>query len=249
MKIMLAPQKVGVGMERNLRSIKAELPLVVGLTEMDLGKRSFVPLMQRTLGPSYEVISTDVGVHSREIPVAIRTGEETSVTSSEVIPISRDVGVKGVGNDRYLAVVRFSHKGRGYVVMHTHTDAVIQNQHTGKLLDNERVGPTAGAMQAIEDRARATLDDAGVAGLMIMGDFNYLEVEDAIAWEHSPQEMFARLGMTWHSSRVIYLAWSPGLAPKQPTETVPPHSSRNAADHAWLLGRFRSTAPAARAAR
>jgi hypothetical protein len=154
-----------------------------------------------------------------------------------------------VGNDRYLAVVRFSHKDRGYVVMHTHTDAVIQNQHTGKMLDNERVGPTAKAMQVIEDRARTALEDPGVAGLMIMGDFNYLEVEDAIAWEHSPQQMFGRLGMTWHSSRVIYLAWSPGLALKQPTETVPPHSTRNAADHAWLLGRFRSSAPAAKARR
>jgi hypothetical protein len=239
MKIVVAPQKVGVGLRTNLSTLKGEFPLVVGFTEMDLGKSSFVPLVRSTLGPAYTVVSEDVGVHSEEIPVAVRTGLLTSITRFQVLPISPDIGTAGVGNDRYLVVVRFRHRLRTYVVMHTHTDAVIQNQHTGKLLDNERVEPTAKAMQTIEDKAAEVLRDPQVAGLVIMGDFNYLQVDDEIAWEHSPQKMFTRLGMTWDHDRVVYLAWSPGIAPKKPTETIPAHSARNASDHAWLIGHFR----------
>src|SRR6185369_13362057 len=43
MKIMVAPQKVGVGLDVNLATIKERLPLVVAFTEMDLGPHSFVP--------------------------------------------------------------------------------------------------------------------------------------------------------------------------------------------------------------
>ncbi|MGC4111480.1 MAG: hypothetical protein QM747_13870 [Nocardioides sp.] len=239
MKIVVAPQKVGVGLRTNLATLKSELPLVVGFTEMDLGKKSFVGMVKSTLGSAYTVISEDVGAHSEEIPVAIRTGLLTKVSRFQVLPISPDVGTKGTGNDRYLVVVRFRHKLRTYVLMHTHTDAVIQNQRTGKLLDNERVEPTAKAMALIESKAKEVLDDPAIAGLVIMGDFNYLQVDDDIAWEHSPQKTFTRLGMTWDRNRVVYLAWSPGLAPKKPTETIAAHSTRNASDHAWLIGHLR----------
>jgi endonuclease/exonuclease/phosphatase family metal-dependent hydrolase len=239
-KIMVAPQKVGVGLGINLATVKGHQPLVVGLTEMDLGHSSFVPMMTDTLGPAYTVVSDDVGVHSQEIPVAIRTGPFSAVTRSQVIPISPDVGTKGVGNDRYLAVVRLSYRGRTYVVMHTHTDAVIQNHRTLQMLDNERVDVTAAAMQTIEDRAAAVLADPTVTALWIMGDFNVLPVDDpAIEWVHSPQATFRRLGMQWRNSRVIYLAWSKGVHRRGDVQVIPPHTAENASDHGWLVGGFR----------
>jgi len=240
-KIMVAPQKVGVGLDLNLATVKDRLPLVVGFTEMDLGERSFVPKISDTLGSSYTVVSdAGVGVHSEEIPIAIRNGPTTSVLESKVIRISPKVGTKGIGNDRYLATVRFSHRGRTYVVMHTHTNAVIQSHKTLKMLDNERVDVTAVAMQTIEDRAAKVLRDPAVTALWIMGDFNYLPVQDPqIEWKHSPQQTFARLGMRSTNTRVIYLAWSKGVHRRGGVEVIGPGTTRNASDHAFLVSGFR----------
>jgi hypothetical protein len=240
MRIMVAPQKVGVGLATNFASIKLHRPLAVGLTEMDLGRRSFIPQMRDALGSSYTVVSDDVGVHSQEIPVAILTGPLSSVLSSEVVPISPDIGTKGIGNDRYLAVVRFAYRDHTYVVMHSHTNAVIQNLRTKEMLDNPRVKATAKAMKTIEDRAQEELADPDVTALWIMGDFNYLPVDDpALEWPHSPPAMFRRLGMTWTNTRVIYLAWSSGVHRRGAVEVVAPHTPENASDHGWLSGHFR----------
>lgn len=236
---MVAPQKVGVGLPRNLATIKGLQPLVVAFTEMDLGPRTFIPQVRTALGPTYDVLSSDVGVHSEEIPVAIRTGPRTEVRHFKVVPISPNVGEDGVGNDRYLIVVRFLHHDHTYVVMHTHTDAVIQNLHTGLMFDNPRVDVTARAMQTIEDEAAAVLADPEVAGLWVMGDYNYLPVDPSIAWKHSPQAMFGRLGMQWVHTRVIYLAWSKGLAERRQVTQIAAHSDENASDHTWLVGHFR----------
>lgn len=238
MKIMVAPQKVGVGIADNLATIKEQEPLVVAFTEMDLGRRTFLPQVRSTLGPTYEVLSKDIGVHSEEIPVAVRTGPDTEVVRFRVTSISPNVGEDGVGNDRYVVVVRLRHEGRVYVVMHTHTDAVVQNLHTGHLLDNPRVAVTARAMQTIETQAKAVLADPDVTGLWVMGDFNYLPVDPSIQWKHSPQAMFDRLGLQWIHNRVIYLAWSPRIAVRRAATQIAAHSDENASDHAWLVGHF-----------
>lgn len=245
MKIMVAPQKVGVGIPHNLATIKRLQPLVVAFTEMDLGERTFIPHIRTALGPTYEVLSSDVGVHSEEIPVAVRTGPESEVLHFKVTAISPNVGEDGVGNDRYLAVVRFRHRGHTYVVMHTHTDAVIQNLHTGLLLDNPRVEVTAQAMQTIEDEAAAVLADPDVTGLWVMGDFNYLPVDPSIQWKHSPQAIFDRLGMQRVNNRVIHLAWSQGISERREVTQIMAHTAENASDHAWLVGHFRRTRPEA----
>ena len=245
MRIMVAPQKVGVGIPHNLASIKELQPLVVGFTEMDLGPRTFIPQVRSVLGPTYEVLSSDVGVHSEEIPVAVRTGPESEVQQFKVVPISPNIGEDGKGNDRYLAVVRFLHRDRSYVVMHTHTDAVIQHLDTGLMFDNARVKATAKAMQAIEDEAEAVLADPDVTGLWVMGDFNYLPVDPSIQWEHSPQAMFDRLGMQRVNNRVVYLAWSQGVSQDSEVTQILAHTDQNASDHAWLLGHFRRARPGA----
>jgi hypothetical protein len=240
MKIMVAPQKMDAGLTHNLATITRLQPLVVGFTEMDLGHKTFIPQIRTGLGPTYEVVSSDIGVHSEEIPVAIRTGPHTEVERFKVLSISPDVGERGWGNDRYLVVVRFRHRDRTYVVMHTHTDAVIQNLHTGVMFDNIRVDVTAKAMQAIEDRAKAELKDPDVTALWIMGDFNYLPPTDpSILWKHSPPAVFDRLGMKWVHNRVIYLAWSPGVSERRQVTQILAMSERNASDHTWLVGHFR----------
>jgi hypothetical protein len=240
MKIMVAPQKLGQGLDVNLDTVLDRRPLVVGLTEMDLGSHSLVPQMREKLGSSYHVVSdATVGVHSQEIPLAIRNGPSTSVKSSKVIQISPDVGTKGTGNDRYLATVRFRHHGRLYVVMHTHTNAVIQSHKTLKMLDNERMKVTAKAMQTIEDKAKEFLKDPAVTALWIMGDFNILPAPPDIEWEHSPQAMFRRLGMKSENTRVIYLAWSKGVHRRGDLEVIGARTMRNASDHAFLVRGFR----------
>ena len=240
MKILVAPQKVGVGLATNFATIRSLGPLAVGLTEMDHGKSTAVPELREALGSSYDVVSHDVGPHSQEIPVAIRTGPLSRVLSSEVIPISRDIGTEGIGNDRYLAVVRFVYRDRTYTVMHSHTNAVIQNLHTKKMFENPRVEATAKAMGMVEERAQEELSDPDVTALWIMGDFNYLPADDpALEWPHSPPAMFRRLGVTWTNSRVVYLAWSRGVHRRGAVEVLEPHTPRNASDHAWLSGRFR----------
>jgi len=242
MRIMVAPQKVGVGLATNFATIRNHRPLVAGLTEMDLGERTFIPQMRQALGPSYTVVSDDVGVHSEEIPVAVRTGPLSKVVSSEVLQVSPNIGTKGIGNDRYLAVVRFVHRGRTYTVMNSHTNAVIQNLHTKEMFDNARVKATAKAMKTIEERAQEELADPNVTALWIMGDFNYLPVGDPdLEWTHSPPAMFDRLGMTWRNTRVIYLAWSPGVRRRGEVAVLPPHTALNASDHGWLSGDFRLT--------
>jgi hypothetical protein len=240
MKIMVAPQKLGDGLTGNLKTITRLKPLVVGFTEMDLGHKTFISQIRTGLGPTYDVVSSDIGVHSEEIPVAIRTGPHTEVLRFKVLPISPDVGERGWGNDRYLVVVRFRHRDRTYVVMHTHTDAVIQNLHTGAMFDNIRVDVTAQAMQTIEDQAKDVLADADVTALWIMGDFNYLPPEDpSLEWKHSPPAVFRRLGMRWVHNRVIYLAHSTGVSERREVTQIMAMSRENASDHAWLVGHFR----------
>lgn len=240
MKIMVAPQKVGQGLDLNLGTIMDRRPLVVGLTEMDRGSSSSVPDMIERLGSAYTVVSdATVGVHSEEIPVAIRKGPATSILSQKVISISKDVGTKGTGNDRYLAIVKFRHHDRVYGVLHTHTNAVIQSHKTLEMLHNERKRVTAKAMQTIEDKANEFLKDATVTALWIMGDFNILPAPPAIEWEHSPQAMFRRLGMKSENTRVIYLAWSKGLHRRGALEVIGAGTPRNASDHAFLVRDFR----------
>jgi hypothetical protein len=241
MKVMVAPQKVGQGLALNLATILDRRPLVVGLTEMDRGPHSSVPEMRETLGSSYTVVSdATVGVHSEEIPVAIRNGPATSIMSQKVISISPDVGTKGTGNDRYLAIVKFRHHDRVYGVLHTHTNAVIQSHKTLEMLHNERKRVTAKAMQTIEDKANRFLNDPAVTALWIMGDFNILPVTNPeIEWEHSPQAMFRRLGMKSENTRVIYLAWSKGLHRRGALEVIGAGTPRNASDHAFLVRDFR----------
>jgi hypothetical protein len=244
MKVLVAPQKVGTGMPKALASIAHMRPRAAGLTEMDLGKTSKVGQLRKVLGDAYRVLAKDLGQHSQEIPVALRVGLFCRLLSYELLPLSPNVGAAGTGNDRWLAVVRFRLFAWVYVLFHTHVNAVIQNHdpkspHFGEILDNDRVDATAKAMQIIEEQAAAALADPKVGGrVLVTGDLNYLPVMRSLEWEHSPQAMFRRLDMEWTNSRVIYLAWGPGLH-LSTVNMIPAHSPDNPADHGWILGRLR----------
>lgn len=239
MRVMTAPQKIGVGLEANLRSIRRFGPRVVGFTELDPGSRSILPTVRKVLGRSWQVIARDVGSHSEEVAVAVRTGPFTKVLGVRVEEISPNLPGPGVGNDRYLTTVRLRHYGRVYVVLNVHTNAVVQNLHTGTMRENERKRVTAVAMKTVEERAGAAIADPEVSGVFVLGDFNILPVEESREWTHSPQATFRRLGMTWANTRVVYLAYSKGVEPSVGVVTIPAHSARNRADHGWLLGTFR----------
>lgn len=244
MKILVAPQKVGTGMPKALATIARIRPRVAALTEMDLGKRSLIGQLRHALGKRYRVLAKDLGQHSQEIPIALRVGRFCRLVSYKLLPLSPDVGVKGTGNDRWLAIVRWRLFGRAYVLLHTHVNAVIQNHDTkspdfGEMLHNERVPVTADGMQILEDQAAKALADPKVDGRVIVtGDLNYLPVPRAKEWEHSPQAVFRRLGMKYENSRVVYLAWGPGLR-LATAEIIAAHSATNPADHGWILGHLR----------
>lgn len=244
MKIVCAPQKDGVGLVHNLRNLRAMRARVVGLTEMDAGARSETHLVRRIFGRRYKVLVRDIGGHSEEIPLAVKVGIFCRVLNFRLIRLSRDVGERGVGNDRYLVVVEFRRFGKTYVVLHTHVDAVIQDHHTGRMIQNERTVVTAIAMETIEEQARLAIFDPTVDGVWVMGDLNILpvgpgtEFPDVTPWVHSPQAMFERLGMAWDNSRVVYMAWSKKLKRRGQIQIVPAHSHVDRADHGWLVGRF-----------
>lgn len=240
MRVLVAPQKVGTGMRAAFRSIARIRPRIVGLTELDLGLKSYIGTLSAELGKRYKVLSKDLDQHSQEIPACVRVGLFTKVLSFRLVPLSPNVGTLGVGNDRWLAVVKFRRFSKTYVWLHTHTDARIQNLKTGDMLDNERVRVTAKAFQTIESLLSAALADPDVGGrVLLTGDLNMLPVPRAREWEHSPQAIFRRCGMTYRNTRVIYLAWGPGLSLDGQVETIPAHTARNPSDHGWLLGRFR----------
>jgi len=241
MRDIVAPQKVGVGLEKNLAHIRDEHPHGVALTELDLGKRDYIPVVRKVFRPQFEVIAPDKGQHSREIAVVVKG----KVLSNETIQISKDIGDAGVGNDRWVNRVKYKRWGRTYVWLHTHVDAVIQDHEPrskdfGKMLDNARTLVTAKAMETIEGLAREALRDPKVFAIKISGDFNYLPVGKGTTipqvqpWEFSPQEMFRRLGMQWVNSRVVYYAWSKNLR-KRRVKQVPPHSRTNLSDHGRIV--------------
>lgn len=236
MRVLVAPQHVGTGMAEAFQSVARRRPRVATFTELDLGPRSFVGQLQAALGKAYTVLSKDLGQHSEEIPVAVRG----KVLEFTLEPLSRNVAGPGTGNDRWLARVVYRPFIRRHVLLHTHTNAVIQSHHTGEMLDNAREHVTVKAMQTFEERLSADLDDPRFGGrVSVTGDFNILPVgpgtpyPHATPWEHGPQEMFQRLGMEWRNSRVIYYACGPGYRLKSCT-VIPPHSAENPSDHGWL---------------
>lgn len=238
MKIMVAPQKVGTALPHNMMSIKRMGLRAVGLTEMDLGARTGIPVVRRILGKNWFISSNDRGQHSQEIPTAVRTGMFCHVLHHKTVALSPNVGTAGVGNDRWLNITYFKRFRKTYVIFMVHTDAVVQSHQTYHMLDNHRTRVTERAMKIIEEEAYHVLHEPDVTGLFILGDFNIIPIGEGKSVSWGPHMMFERLHMRYDNSRVVYLAWA-GVKLNGVVNEIPAHSDSNWSDHGWLVGDFR----------
>jgi hypothetical protein len=239
MKIMHCPQRMGENLARNLATVRQLRPLSVGFTELDLGPKDATAALTQGL-PDHEILAPDRGEHSREVPIALRRGPATDLERVELIKLSRDIPGGGIGNDRWMNIVRFTHRGHPYFHVATHWNAAIQDPATGKMKKNERVEATVTASQRLVTEVGELIAE-GREG-WVTGDFNYRvhRKPGFRLWEHSPQTCFTTLGMTWFADGLDYLAWTSGLASRagKGVESIAPGTAGNGSDHPWLVGRF-----------
>lgn len=244
MKIMHCPQHMGENLTRNLVTVRELEPLSVGFTELDMGPRDFTAALTEGL-PDHAILAPDLGQHSREVPVALRQGPQTTLERVELIQLSHDIPGPGTGNDRWMNLVRFTHRGHRYFHVATHWNAAIQDPATGEIKQNPRVDATVTASRLLLTEIGQLIDE-GREG-WVTGDFNYRvhHVPGFQLWEHSPQTCFTKLGMTWFEDGLDYLAWTTGLALRtgKRIETIARGTDRNGSDHPWLVGSFQRTAP------
>jgi hypothetical protein len=242
-KIMHCPQHMGENLARNLATVRELGPLSVGFTELDMGRTDFTDAVIRGL-PKHEILAPDRGEHSREVPIALRRGARTTLERVELIRLSRDLPGPGIGNDRWMNVVRFTHRGSPYFHVATHWNAAIQDRATGRMRQNARVEATVTASQLLLTEVGQLIAE-GREG-WVTGDFNYRvhQKPSFRLWEHSPQACFTELGMTWVDDGLDYLAWTSGVALRagKRVETIAPGTAGNGSDHPWLVGSFRRTA-------
>lgn len=254
MRVVHCPQHIGQHVLPNMEALRSLHPRLAGGTEMDLGRHDFIGVMRHALGSGYRVLTRQVGgpaSHSREIPIAYRVTAWWEIESFDVEQISPDLG-PGIANDRYYALLRLRNRvrhSRRYFYLITHTDAAIQDLATGAVNHSDRAQATGKAMAEIEAVVDHLINVEGRAGF-VTGDFNYKQVgqhfrlTDAQLWEHSPQKMFARLGMKYHQDGLDYLAWV-GMTLRHlrtiPQGHVVTPGHINQADHPWLVGDFSRT--------
>lgn len=241
MKIMHCPQRMGENLTRNLATVRRLSPLSVGFTELDLGATDFAAALTKGL-PDHVILAPDRGQHSREVPIALRRAPVTILERVELVRLSRDIPGPGTGNDRWMNVVRFTHRGHPYFHVATHWNAAIQDRETGKMKQNARVDATVTASQLLLSEVGRLIAE-GREG-WVTADFNYRvhHVPGFRLWEHSPQTCFTELGMTWFAAGLDYLAWTSGLALRRGVETIAPGTDGNGSDHPWLVGSFKRTA-------
>lgn len=246
MRVMVAPMKVGQQTGQGLRFVKDKAPLVSSLTEMDAGRSNrWINMAKEVFGSGYRVYSKDIGVHSQECPVIIKRRPNVSVEAFQVWPISPDVGEVGLGNDRYLAMLRFKCWRRTYVLFATHTNAGVQDvigkpghPPTFDIRDNQRWKVSIPAWAEIERKVGEAILDPRVSGVLLQGDFNIMPEGEGRTNPYSPHLVCQRLGMKYHNERVVWQCWW-GLHPVKPFRVYPPGKGGWPSDHAAFLGTFR----------
>lgn len=243
MDVMAAPQKVGRGLRRSLASIKRSGAHVVGLTEMDLGDRDYLPVAQQVLGRMWKVLARDRGEHSREIPILVHLLPWIKIVSHVTVKLSDDIQGKGAGNDRWLNILRIKVWGKLWIIMNIHTNAEVQRvgHIPHDLVQGPRLDAYLKGMKKLERHIADALVEAD-GRVVTMGDFNMLDADDGETWEWSPHQVFSRLGMTWISERVVYVAWGPGLRAVGKPWVTKANTVTNPADHARLRQKLKRAA-------
>lgn len=244
MKVMHCPQHVGEHLAENLRTVAREHPLTVGFTEVDLGPRDFIGVIEQGL-PGYRVCAPDRGQHSREVPIALREDPHTEFERVQLISLSEDLPGPGTGNDRWMNIVRFRHRGHPYFDIATHWNAAIQDMSTGKMHHNNRVAATVDASRLLSLHLQVLQHGEGREG-WVHGDFNYRSMNlaagwalnDSELWRYAPQRVFDSAGLGWYENGLDYLAWTRGLRRTGDVRVIPRLSAANMSDHPWLVGTF-----------
>lgn len=246
MKAMQAAQHIHEHAEQNMRTILALGPRSVGLTEMSAGPNDTASLdiAREILGPAGYTICTadDGGDHCHEVPVAFRAGRLYVIDQTTVTELSPNLPGDGLGNDRHLTIVRFHNRltGRKGAHAHTHWNAGLQGPH-GNMLDNDRVKAAEVGSERMEHALQELLFGEG-RDVQVTGDFNWrLHDNDKgfHVWTHSPKAMFDRLGLTYVTSGLDWMAWSKGIKRVGTTQVIPPGHEGNGSDHPWIVARLR----------
>ena len=242
MLIMHAPQHIGEHLDANLSAVAGMRPLVAGFTELDPGRRSVMPTARRILS-RYDVLTDDEGTagpHSQEVAVAVRRGRFVKVESSHVIKLAGKVGELGIGNDRYMTVVRFKRFGKRYGYIQTHWMAALQDRATGNVnvRGNRRAAAMVSAAEKLEAQIRVLIAEG--RQVIVAGDFNYRlhKGSEFKLWDHSPAAIFERLNMPYRAVGLDWMAWTRGLRLMGFT-SLPAGKAPNLSDHPWLVGRFK----------
>lgn len=237
MRFVVAPMKDGTSTESSLRFLRKLRARVYTLTEMDLGQTDNVGLAQRVFGRLYHAyFNRDLGAHSAEIPLLLRR-LGAKVLHFKLIPLSPAVPGGGVGNDRYLSVLRFRVWGRVWTVLGTHIDARIQNHDPkspvyGNFFLNQRWYVTQKAVEIIENEIveAKRVSDAILFG----GDTNVLPVGEGLTHPNSPLVMLKRQGFARYYSRVTTVAVWGSTFRSVPT-VYPPGKGGWGSDHAAVV--------------
>lgn len=240
--------KVGHSLESSLRFIKARRPRVFSLTEMDMGRKTYLPLVHRVFGKLSRILSQDKGGHSQEIPWVLRLVPWFKVLSYDLIQLSEDGGnvVGGMGNDRWAGRLKVKVWRKIWVFWNTHLDAGVQ--HTaggpdlGLLLKTEegrlRWERYQQEITKLYTHVAIDIEDKDVDVVVLEGDMNMLPIADGVTDAHSPVRMFHKqLGMDFVNERVGYIFVHGAKIRK--TRTYPPGKNGWGSDHAGMMSWIR----------
>lgn len=243
MRVMHCPTHTGENVQFNLNSVNTLRPTVVGFTEMY--RPESVRLAQISL-TGYQVCSQDRGGHSQENLVAVKVKSPlrpfgASVQTHRTVRLSTNIPGPGTGNDRWMNVVRFTHRGTNYAHIATHWNASIQNRNTGlvNIHTNDRAFAMVHAFHVM-DRTIAALK-VEQREIFVTGDFNYRKYDtpEFRLWEYSPQKLFQKNGLEFFEQGLDYLAWSTGVRLRSDIRVIPTTDPLNGSDHPWLVGEFK----------
>lgn len=255
MKVMQAAQHIHSNVEPNLRTIAALSPRSVGFTEMAAGPKDVTSLDAAAdiLGPlGYQICTKDNGgLHCHEVPIAFRGGKTYHVDEVTVTQISPDLPGDGLGNDRHMTTVRYhnSQTGALHARVQTHWNAGLQGPH-GNMLTEGPAGARVKAAAVGSERMETALRELMFNEhrlLEVSGDFNWRMHDgdkDFHVWTHSPKAMFDRLGLTYVTSGLDWMAWSKALEQVGSEQVIQPgedvkDAGRNGSDHPWILATLR----------
>jgi hypothetical protein len=209
--------KVGHGTKSSVEFIKRQRPRVFGLTEMDLGRSTALPVVRAVFGMLVRIFSLDRGGHSQEIPWVLRRAPWVRVMDFKLYQLSVDGPDKlvgGMGNDRWAARLQIKVWRKVWVLWLTHLDAGVQHTASGPQLGQLVRNPAGRArwdryqkeITKLQKMVGADVSDRRVDVVVLEGDMNMLPIGDGVSSKFSPYQMFHKsLHMSYMNSRVGYI--------------------------------------------